>query len=51
MRIMAIRQGTSQIQTLSPLLQSQTRPLLSQPLIELPQCATQIHGRGIGDPP
>ena len=50
-RITAIRQRTSQIQTLAPLLQSQTRPLLRQTLIELLQGATQIHGRGIGDPP
>ena len=51
MRILAIRQRSSHIQTLSPLLQSQTRPLLRQTLIELLQGATQIHGWVIGDPP
>ena len=51
MRIMAIRQGTSQIQTLAPLLQSQACPLLRQKLIELLQRAAQIHGRSIGNPP
>ena len=49
--IVTIRQGTSQVQTLSPLLQSQARPLMRQTLIELLQRAAQIHRSNIGDPP